>query len=53
MKKVVKRKLRLEKVVVKSLTVDPEDPWGGELARVIGGDSRYPACPTSHASADV
>jgi hypothetical protein len=51
MKKVVKRKLPLEKTIVKCLTVDPDDPRRGELAHVVGG-SIYPACPTSHVSAE-
>jgi hypothetical protein len=47
MRKVVKQ-LRLAKTVVKYLTVDTKDPQRGELGQVVGGDSRYPACPTTH-----
>jgi hypothetical protein len=47
MRKVVK-KFRLEKTLVKYLTVDTKDPRRGELGQVIGAGSLYPACPTTH-----
>jgi hypothetical protein len=49
MKKVGK-KLRLDKTLVKYLTVDIKDPRRGALAQVVGADSRYPVCPTTHTS---